>query len=92
LGSDHASFAQSSVQQLKVRLLEQRLGRAFGVRAVGDDHVELVLVVSQKLKAVANVDLDVGVLETNAHAGKIFLGYTDDSLFQSETNHPEIKS
>jgi hypothetical protein len=82
LGSDHSSFAQSSVQQLKVGLLEQRLGGAFRVGTVGDDHIELVLVVSQKLEAVANVDLDVGVLETNAHAGEVFLGDTDDSLSQ----------
>lgn len=87
MGSDHASFAQGSVQQLKVGLLEQRLGGAFRVGAIGDDHVKLVLVVSQEFEAVANVGLDVGVLEANAHAGKVFLRHADDSLFQSETNH-----
>lgn len=80
MGSNNAAFTQSAVQQLKVWLLEKRLCWALGVRAVGDDDVEFVLVVSQKLEAIADVDFDVGMLEADAHAGEVFFGDTDDGL------------
>jgi hypothetical protein len=80
LGSNNTAFTQSAIQQLEIRLLEQRLCWSLGVRAVGDDDVEFVLVVGKELEAVADVDLDVGVLEADAHAGEVFLGDADDSL------------
>lgn len=78
--TDNSSLSERAIQQLKVRFLEQNLGRAFWVRAVGDDNVELVLALFEELETIANVDLDVGVLEAYAHAGKVFLGDTDDGL------------
>lgn len=83
MGGDDTSFTQSAVQQLKVRLLEEGFGGALGVRGVGDDDVELVLLVLEELEAVADVDLDGGVLEADAHAGKVLLGDADDGLFCS---------
>ena len=80
MGGDDSSFAQSTVQKLEVGLLEKRLGRALGVGAVGDDHVELVLAVLEEFEAIADVHLDVRVLEANAHAWQVFLGNTDDGL------------
>lgn len=77
---DNTSIAQSIAQELEVGLLEEALGRTLGVRAVGDDDVELVLAVLQELKAIANVGLDVGVLEADAHTGEVLLGDTDDGL------------
>lgn len=81
MSGDDTALAQSIAQQLKVGLLEQRLGGALGVGAVGDDDIELVLAVLEELEAVANVDLDVGVLEADAHTGEVFLRDAYDSLF-----------
>lgn len=77
---DNTALAQSSVEELKVGLLEEYLGGALGVRAVGDDDIEFVLALLEELKTIANVDLGVGVLETDTHAGEVLLGDTDDGL------------
>ena len=74
---DDASFPQRTVQQLKVRLLEECLRGAIGVGAVRDDHVELVLAVAQELEAIADVDLDLGVLVADGHFGEILFGEPD---------------
>ena len=37
MGGNDTSLAESVVEELEVRLLEQALGRALGVRRVGDD-------------------------------------------------------
>lgn len=86
LGGNDTALTQSSVQKLKVWLLEQALGGTVGVAAVGDDHVELALLVVQKLEAVANVDLDRGVLEANRHAGQVFLAQPDHGLIDIAQN------
>lgn len=80
MGGDNTPLAQGPTKQLKIGLLEQALGRSFGIRTVSDDHIELVLAVLQELEAVTDVGLGVGVLESNAHAGEVLLGDTDDSL------------
>jgi hypothetical protein len=83
LGGDDTSITQSVSEELKVGLLEEALGGTLGVRAVGDDDVELVLALLEELEAVADVDLDVGVLEADAHAGEVLLGDTDDGLIMN---------
>jgi hypothetical protein len=80
LGGDDSALAESALEELEVGLLEERLGGALGVGRVGDNDVELVLVVVEELEAVADVDLDVGVLVADAHAGQVLLGKADDSL------------
>ena len=80
MGSDNTSLAQGRVKELEVGLLEEALGGTLGVRAVGDDNIELVLAVLEELEAVTNVGVGVGVLEANGHAGEVLLGDTDDSL------------
>ena len=80
MGGDDAALAQGALEELEVGLLEESLGGALGVGGVGDDDVELVLVVVEELEAVADVDLDVGVLVSNAHAGQVLLAETDDGL------------
>jgi hypothetical protein len=80
LCGDDTSVTESIAQELEVGLLEEALGGTLRVRAVSDDDVELVLALLEELEAVANVDLDVGVLEADAHAGEVLLGDTDDSL------------
>lgn len=80
MGSDNTALTESGVQELEVGLLEEALGGTLGVRAVGDDNVELVLAVLEELEAVTNVGVGVGVLEANSHAGEVLLGDTDDSL------------
>lgn len=80
MGSDDTAGAQGVVQELEVGLLEQGLGGAVGVRRVGDDHVEGVLVLVEELEAVADVHLDLGVVEALGHAGEVLLGEADDGL------------
>ena len=80
LGSDNASIAKGITQELKVGLLEEGLGRPLRVGTIGDDHIEFILAVSKELEAVTNVDLDIRVLEADAHAGKVFFGDSDDGL------------
>jgi hypothetical protein len=80
LGGDDAALAQGALEQLEVGLLEESLGGALRIGGVGDDDVELVLVVVEELEAVANVDLDVGVLVSHAHARQVLLAEADDGL------------
>lgn len=77
---DNTPIPQRIPQQLKVRLLEQTLRRALRVTAVGDDNIKLILAVLEELKAITDVDTNVGVLEANAHAGEVLLGDADDGL------------
>lgn len=68
------------MKQLEVGLLEERLGRTLGVGRIRDDDVEGVLVVVEELEAVADVDLDLGVVEASRHVRKVLLGEADDGL------------
>lgn len=68
------------MQKLEVRLLEQGLGGAVRVRGVGDDDVESVLVLVEELEAVADVHLDLGVVETLGHAGEVLLREANNGL------------
>lgn len=80
MGSNNTALTESRVQKLEVGLLEEALSGTLGVRAVGDDDIELVLVLLEELEAVTNVGVGVGVLEANGHAREVLLGETDDSL------------
>ena len=80
MGGDDAALAQGALEELEVGLLEESLGGALGVGGVGDDDVELVLVVVEELEAVADVHLDLGVLVADAHAGQVLLAEADDGL------------
>lgn len=80
LGGDDTPFAQGAVQELKVWLLKKALRGTLGVRAVGNDNIEFILFVREEFEAVADVGLDFGVLEADAHAGQVFLGDADDGL------------
>ena len=80
LGSNNPAFLKGTKEQLKVGFLEQALGRPLRIRRVGDDDIKAVLVVFQELEAIANVNLDLGVLVANGHSGEVFLGETNDSL------------
>lgn len=86
LGGDDTAIAEGLAEKHKVRLLEQALSRTLGIGAISDNDVELVLVVLQELEAVADVGCSVGVLEANAHAGKVLLGDADDSLVNVAQN------
>lgn len=80
MGGDDASLPQSIVHKLEVGLLEQALSGTLWVGRVGDDDVEGVLVVVEELEAVADMHLDLGVLEALRHAGEVLFGQTDDGL------------
>lgn len=80
MGSNNALFSQGTMEQLKVWLLEQSLGGSLWIRRIGDNNIEAVLVILEKLKPISNVDLDLGVLVADGHAGQVLLGETDNSL------------
>jgi hypothetical protein len=80
LSSNDTALTKSIVEELEVALLEESLGGTIGVRGVGDDDVELVLVVVEELEAIANVGLGLGVLEAAGHGGEVLLGEADNSL------------
>lgn len=80
LGSNDTTLFQGSVEKLKIRFLEQRLCWTFGVTAVGDDDVEFVFAVGQKLETVADKGLDGRVLVANGHSGQVLLADTDDGF------------
>jgi len=80
LSSNDTALAESVVEELEVALLEESLGGTIGIGGVGDDDVELVLVVVEELEAIANVGLGLGVVETAGHGGEVLLGEADNSL------------
>ena len=86
MGGNDTSFPESVVHQLEVWLLEKTLSWTIWVTAVGDDNIKGVLVVVQELETVANVDLDLWVLEANRHSREILLGETDDGLVNVAKN------
>ena len=92
MGSDNTSITKRITQELKVGLLEEGLGGALWIGTVGDDDIEFILAVSQELEAITHVDLDVGMLETNAHAGEVFFGNADDSLKRYEIRGRELRT
>jgi hypothetical protein len=80
LGGNDTAFAERTVKQLEVWLLEQSLSRTLWVAGVSDDDVELALLVLKELEAVTDDGGGLGVLETDGHAGEVLLGETNDSL------------
>jgi hypothetical protein len=80
LGSDNSTLLECTEEELEVGLLEQALSGAFRVRRVSDDDIKAVLVILEELEAIADVDLDLGVLVADGHVGQVFLGETDNSL------------
>lgn len=80
MSSNDTALTKSVVEELEVALLEESLGGTIGIGGVGDDDVELVLVVVEELEAIADVGLGLGVVEATGHGGEVLLGETDDSL------------
>jgi hypothetical protein len=80
LSSNDTALTESVVEELEIALLEESLSGTIGVGGVGDDDVELVLVVVEELDAIADVGLGLGVVEAASHGGEVLLGETDNSL------------
>lgn len=80
LSRDDTTLLESTEEELEVWLLEQSLGWALWVGRVGDDDIELVLVVVEELESISDVDLDLWVLVGNGHSWEELLGETDDGL------------
>lgn len=80
LSGDDTTFTEGAVEKLEVSLLEESLRRSLRITGVGDDDIKLVLLVLKVLEAIANEDLDLGVVKALRHFGKVLLGETDDSL------------
>ena len=86
MGRNNTTLAESTAQQLKVWLLEESLGGALWVGGVGDDDVELVLLVLEELEAVTNDGLGLRVVKANGHAREVLLGQANDSLVNVAEN------
>ena len=80
MGGNDTAFTECAVKQLEVRLLEKSFSRTLWVAGVGNDDVELALLVLKELEAVTDDGGGLGVLEANGHAREVLLGETDDSL------------
>lgn len=83
MGGDNSAFFESSKKQLEVRLLEQALGWALWVGGIGNNDIELVLVVIQKFESISDMCLYLWVLVADGHAWEVLLGKSDDSLYGS---------
>jgi hypothetical protein len=86
LCGDDTTLAEGAVEKLKVRLLEEGLSGTLWVAGVGDDDVELALLVLEELETVADDGLGLGVLEADRHAGKVLLREADDGLVNVAEN------
>jgi hypothetical protein len=80
LCSNNSPVLEGTEQQFEVWLLEQALCWSLWVGRIGDDNIKLILVIIQELESISNVSLDLWVLVTDCHAGKVFLGETDHGL------------
>lgn len=80
LRSEDAVLSERLLDVGEVGLIEE-LGRwACGVGGIGDDHVELVLVLLDELETVTNVDLNAGVLISDRRVGQVLLSSVDYDL------------
>lgn len=80
LGREDTLFGKSVLQELEEIRTEERLGGTIGIRGIGDNNIVLVNLILQELETVTDMDLDLGVLETNSHVGEILLGDTRNGL------------
>jgi len=76
----HTPLSQRIVHELKIRLLEQTLGRPLGITAIGDNDVEFAAAISQELEAVADVCCYFRVAVAGGHGGEVFFREADDGL------------
>lgn len=80
LCSDDTSLFEGAIEQLEVWLLEETLCWPFWIRGIGDNDIELIFIVIQKLETITNVDFDLRVLVADGHSRKVFLGKANNSL------------
>lgn len=56
------------------------------VRRVSDDNIKAVDLVLEECEAIADVDLDLGVLKASGHAWQVLLRHANDSLYHTHTH------
>jgi hypothetical protein len=87
LGGDDTIVGKSVLHELEETLLEQGLGRSNGVGRVGDNNIKGVNLVFQVRETVANVNVNLGVLETNGHVRQVLLGNAGNSFVDFAENN-----
>lgn len=87
LRAHDAARPQSALHQRKVRLLEQRRGRADRIAAVRDDDVELAAVLLHVLEAIADGQTHLGRLEATGHERQILARQGDDTIVDLHLVH-----
>jgi hypothetical protein len=80
LSGENTLLGKSILQKLEEIRTKERLGGTIGIRGISNNNIILVGLILQEFETITNVDLDLGVLETNGHVGKILLGNTRNSL------------
>lgn len=80
LSGDVSSRGQGIMKKLEVRLLEERLGGADGIRGVGDDNIVGSFVLGKELETISDEDSDLGRSKEGGHVREVDLGDTDNGL------------
>lgn len=80
LGAENAIVGKGALHAFVVGALKESLGRADGVGRVGDDDVELVLVLLHELGAVANVQSHLGMPKVLGHLRQVLLANLNNHL------------
>jgi hypothetical protein len=80
LSGDDTVVGKSVLHELEETLLEQGLSRTNRIGRIGDNNVKGVDLVFQVRETVTNVNVNLGVLESNGHVGQVLLGNTRNSF------------
>lgn len=76
LSREDTLFGKSVLQKLEEIRTKERFSGTIGIRGISDNNIVLVDLILQELETITDVDLDLGVFETNGHVGKVLLGDT----------------
>lgn len=80
LSSEDTVLSEGLLDEGEVSLIEEGGGRSSGVRRVGDDNVELVLVLLDELETITDVDGDALILVSDGGVGEELAGGINDDL------------
>lgn len=80
LGRDGSTSLEGFLEELEVGLLEEGGGGSDGIRRIGNDYVELSLLVLEELESISNVYSDSGIGEGGGHVREVELGHSGNGF------------
>lgn len=80
LSTEDTILSEGLLDEGEVSLIEESRSGSSGIRRVGDDNVELVLVLLDELETVTDVDLNAGILITDSGVGQELAGSINNDL------------